>query len=106
MSGSWVVAFSGTLGSTRLLNRFTASVERSDSEDGLVIARLVDALRPGLTGSAYWYTTYRIARSTGRCWAINQSSATCSAPTVNMAPGERRRGGNWRELGRRSIASG
>jgi hypothetical protein len=55
-SGNCVVALSGTLGSTRLLNTPSASLERSDRLDGEVIARLLVALR-GLIGSAYWYTT-------------------------------------------------
>jgi hypothetical protein len=54
VSGSWVVARKGTLGSTRLLNTPIASLERSDRLDGDVIARLEAALRPGLIGSAYW----------------------------------------------------
>jgi hypothetical protein len=57
VSGSCVVARSGTLGSTRLLNTPIASLERSDRLDGGVMARLEAALRPGLTGCAYWYTT-------------------------------------------------
>ena len=57
VSGNWVVALSGTLGSTRLLKTSIASVERSDRFDGAVIARLDEALRVGLIGCAYWYTT-------------------------------------------------
>lgn len=56
VSGSCVVARSGTLGSTRLLNTPIASLDRSDRLDGGVIARLLVALR-GLIGSAYWTTT-------------------------------------------------
>jgi hypothetical protein len=54
VSGSWVVAVSGTLGSTRLLNTPIASLDRSDRLDGAVIARLDAALRPALIGKAYW----------------------------------------------------
>ncbi len=54
VSGNWVVARKGTLGSTRLLNTPIASLERSDRFDGEVIARLEDALFVGLIGSAYW----------------------------------------------------
>ena len=57
VSGNCVVAFSGTLGSTRLLNTLMASVDRSDSESRALMAWLEDALRPGLIGNAYWYTT-------------------------------------------------
>ena len=57
VSGNWVVARSGTLGSTRLLNTPSASLERSDRFDVAVIARLDEAFRPGLIGCAYWYTT-------------------------------------------------
>ena len=57
VSGNCVVAFSGTLGSTRLLNTLMASVDRSDSDGRVVMAWLEDALRPGLIGNAYWYTT-------------------------------------------------
>ena len=56
VSGSCVVARSGTLGSTRLLNTPIASLERSDRLDGDVIARLDAALRFGF-GCVYWYTT-------------------------------------------------
>ena len=54
VSGNCVVDLTGTLGSTRLLNMSIAAVDRSDSVDWVVIARLDDALRPGLIGSAYW----------------------------------------------------
>lgn len=54
VSGNWVVALSGTLGSTRLLNTSSASLERSGRLDGAVMARLDAALRPGLVGTAYW----------------------------------------------------
>ena len=54
VSGSCVVARSGTLGSTRLLNTPIASLERSDRFDGAVMARLAAALGPELIGSAYW----------------------------------------------------
>jgi hypothetical protein len=54
VSGSWVVAVSGTLDSTRLLNTPIASLDRSDRFDGEVIARFDAALRPGLIGNAYW----------------------------------------------------
>ena len=57
VSGNCVVALSGTLGSTRLLNTLMASVDRSDSDGRVLMARLEDALRPGLIGNAYWYTT-------------------------------------------------
>jgi hypothetical protein len=53
VSGSCVVARSGTLGSTRLLNTPIASLERSDKLDGRVIARL-DAALFGLIGWLYW----------------------------------------------------
>jgi hypothetical protein len=56
VSGSCVVARSGTLGSTRLLNTPIASLERSDRFEGEVIARLLLALF-GLIGCEYWYTT-------------------------------------------------
>lgn len=56
-SGNWVVARSGTLGSTRLLNTPSASLARSGRFDGALIERLDAALRPGLIGCAYWYTT-------------------------------------------------
>ena len=56
VSGSCVVARSGTLGSTRVLNTPIASLERNDRLDGEVIARLLVALR-ALIGRAYWYTT-------------------------------------------------
>ena len=54
MSGNCVVARSGTLVSTRLLKTPIASVERSDDDDWLLIARLDCALLPGLIGNAYW----------------------------------------------------
>ena len=57
VSGNCVVAFSGTLGSTRLLNTLMASVDRSARDGRVLMARLEDALLPGLIGSAYWYTT-------------------------------------------------
>ena len=54
VSGNCVVARSGTLVSTRLLKTPIASVERSDDDDWLLIARLDCALLPGLIGNAYW----------------------------------------------------
>jgi len=54
VSGNCVVARSGTLASTRLLNTPIASVERSASDDWLLIARLDCAPPPALIGNAYW----------------------------------------------------
>ena len=54
VSGNCVVDLIGTLGSTRLLNTSIASVDRSVVVVCAVMARLDDALRPGLIGCAYW----------------------------------------------------
>lgn len=54
VSGNWVVARKGTLGSTRLLKTPIASLARSDRFDGAVMARLAAALGPELIGRAYW----------------------------------------------------
>ncbi|MBC7433462.1 MAG: hypothetical protein H7345_15485 [Rubritepida sp.] len=54
VSGSWVVACSGTVGSTRLPNSPMSGAARSASCDGEVMARLEAAVLPGLIGCAYW----------------------------------------------------